>query len=124
MFQGFSGKSMIIRNGNVWYLKVYNATLNEFVLTASVLKMGKFPFGTQNWTFNIECENRYLRNSEIKLTKVRHLLIMLFGSLYPFLHSLPVIRCIVYTIYCFFQYFYLLIKYLNNQFASYHLISY
>jgi hypothetical protein len=124
MFQGFSGKSMIIRNGNVWNLKVYNATLNEFVLTASVLKMGKFPFGTQNWTFNIECENRYLRNSEIKLTKVRHLLIRLFGSLYPFLHSLTVIGCLVYTIYCFFQYFYLLIKYLNNQFATYHLISY
>ncbi len=80
LFQGFSGKSMIIRNANVWYLKFYNTTLNEFVFTAFLLKMGKFPFGTQNWTFYKDCENVYWKNSLIKLTKVRYLLINLSWS--------------------------------------------
>jgi hypothetical protein len=80
LFQGFSGKSIIIRNANVWNLKVYNTTLNEFVLTAFSLKTSKFPFGTQNWTFYKDCENMYWKNSLIKLTKVRFFLSKLLGS--------------------------------------------
>jgi len=101
LFQGFSGKSMIIRDANVWNLKVYNTTLTEFVLTAFSLKMSKFPFGTQNWTFYKDCENIYGKNSLIKLSKVRYLLSRPFGS----------IKCQKYiSYYNFTHYFRILLK--------------
>jgi hypothetical protein len=71
IIQGFSGKSLMAKYKNDWNLMIYNKTLDNFVLVASLWNMEKFPFGTQNWTFSNGYENVFGRYCLIKLTKVR-----------------------------------------------------
>ena len=71
IFQGFSGKSMIIKNNDYWDLKIYNNTLKNFQRIALLKNRFNLPFGAQNWTFTYKYENIVGRDYLIKLTKVR-----------------------------------------------------
>ena len=73
MFQGFSGRSYIIKHFNrtVWELVIsYDKTTEKSTIISYLNNSSNFPFGTNNWTFIPAMENGNGQNMLMKVSKV------------------------------------------------------